>query len=77
MIEKDSKVNEAMEIGDIIIVALKEEIKNPRLIGEIRDSEEIDSVMKAMEYSSGHSVVTTIMCANPSETVKRLIENFK
>lgn len=31
MIEKDSKINNAVDVGDIIIGALKEEIKNPRL----------------------------------------------
>lgn len=77
MIEKDSKVNEVIRVGDITIKALETESKIPIAIGEIRESEQVNSIMKAMEHDNGHNVVSTMMCANPSEAVVRLIEKFK
>lgn len=57
---------------------LQSAIESERIvIGEIRDREKIDSVMKAMECNSGHNVVTTMMCANPSEAVAKMINMFE
>lgn len=69
--------NDSVEMKELNKILKPTVIPEHIVIGEIRSREEIDSVMKAMECNSGHNVVTTMMCANPSEAVNRLIEMCK
>lgn len=71
MIEKNVKPNETLA------KALETANQTHILIGEVRDSDVIRAIIEANEYDSGHNVVTTMMCANPSEAVTKMINKLK